>query len=46
MPATETYEYDRVVDGFRTWDARKAFLPIPRAELEASPSLLPQNTGY
>ncbi|WP_299553809.1 RagB/SusD family nutrient uptake outer membrane protein [Seonamhaeicola sp.] len=45
-PPTETYQYDRVVDEFRTWDDRMYYMPIPRAELEASPSLLPQNPGY
>ncbi|GAA3580551.1 RagB/SusD family nutrient uptake outer membrane protein [Snuella lapsa] len=45
-PPTDTYSYDRVIDALRKWDDRKYFLPIPRAELEASPSLLPQNSGY
>ncbi len=44
-PPTDTYTYDRPVDALRVWDDKMYFLPIPRSETEASPSL-GQNPGY
>ncbi len=45
-PATITYDYDdNIVDGLRVWDDKLYYLPIPRSEVEASPSIT-QNPGY
>ena len=45
IPPTDTYTYDNVIDNLRIWDDKMYFLPIPRGEVEASPSL-GQNPGY
>ena len=44
-PPTDSYTYDKVLDNLRTWDDSMRYLPIPRSEIEASPSLT-QNPGY
>ncbi|WP_420321289.1 RagB/SusD family nutrient uptake outer membrane protein [Flagellimonas sp.] len=45
-PPVDTFSYgDRVIDDLRIWDPKMSFLPIPRSEIEASPSLT-QNPGY
>ncbi len=45
-PVIDIYSYDdRIIDNLRVWDSKMSFLPIPRREIEASPSL-GQNPGY
>ncbi len=45
IPFTDSYTYDKVLDNLRTWNLSMSYLPIPRSEIEASPSLT-QNPGY
>ena len=46
LPPSITYDYDsNVIDNLRIWDDKLYYLPIPRSEVEASPSLT-QNPGY